>query len=194
MEKKTEKKNPGFRKRKKREKKFVRLSNRFKNSLPDFRALALIVYPISETSISTVYADPREQAPFRKRLRHFFMSSHSRFERVHVGSFSRHVGSCSLCVGFHSRYRDCCRCIMAWRSLYLDCTLYTWAVVASLRSFVATVENISVAVQASCVMIQPICVLLQPLCGLCRHCVGWLSIYGDMHDVAAFMGATLTSI
>ena len=64
-----------------------------------FARLKIHICLVFETSVSMIYVDPRENPPFEKRLRHFFMSSRGRFERVCAGS---HI----LCLVFCRRYGD----------------------------------------------------------------------------------------
>ena len=71
------------------------------------------------------------------------MDCRGRFERVHVGSYIRYVGSHSLCLCFFSRYGDCYRHGVGCRSLYVGYTGAMRAVTVYVRSIPGTMGAVT---------------------------------------------------
>ena len=98
------------------------------------------------------------------------------FEIARVESHSYYVRSRSLCVGFCGRYGDCC-------TRHVGCAGTTSPVASFARSSAGVVGDAIYAewdAQAPRGMLQPLCGLSYPALGLCRHYVGYLSMYGDV--------------
>ena len=97
------------------------------------------------------------------------MGGRGRLKRVHVDSFSPHVGYCSICMEFCSCYGDCYRRRVSRSSLFMGYSGATWDTATFMWSISGTMgaaTGTGWAVQVLCGLSQPICGLLELLCRL----------------------------